>query len=251
MPVPKSLDAIVARVGDDKRPETKPAKDGHWALKLPFTVTSVRSNRAVKLPVGLRSQRAGMGAVGIEGLDSMVARVGDDKISKEVYTRGGRRRKPELPRAVAFRAEREGMSAVEIEHLDAMVARVGDDEPTIPLVDRNGRRGPELPRAVAFRAEHEQERAVGAEHLDAMVARVGDDERAVLKQGNALGRPELAGAVAGGIVADGRHGLGMGSIRHSGRQERRQCRHGNGGGRKRQGRPAGAGHADGGPTACL
>ena len=162
-----------------------------------------------------------MGAVGIEGLDSIVARVGDDKISNEVYTRGGRRRKPELPRAVAFRAEREGMGAVEIEHLDAMVARVGDGESTILLVDRNGRRRPELPRAVALRAEHEHERAVGAEHLDAMVARVGNDERAVLKQGNALGRPELAGAVAGGIVADGRHGLGMGSIRqrHGGRQK--------------------------------
>ena len=118
-----------------------------------------------------------------------------------------------------------------------MVARVGDDDLIIRLVDENARRGPELPRAVALRAELEQERAVGAEHLDSMVARVGDDECAVVIHGNVLRRPELAGAAAGGIVAGGRHGLGMGKIRRRGRQEQRQGGRGGGNGKQRGRRP--------------
>ena len=174
----KILDSVVARVGDPYIAIF--TQDAHGAFKLAGAVASrVRWRRARTGNGGAvapLAEREGMGAVGIECLYTMVARVGDGE--KILAALVGPRRRPELPVGGALRAEREGMGAVGMEHLDSMVARVGDDEHVV-IADGNTRRRPELPVGGALRADLEQERAVGGEHLDSMVARVGDDERVI------------------------------------------------------------------------
>ena len=142
-----------------------------------------------------------------------------------------------------------------MKHLDAVVAGVGDGDHQIMAVHVVGQgdalRRPELAVAAAGTrpADLEGKGAVWMKHLDAVVAGVGDIEGAVLMHGDALRRPELARAAACGVVAYGRHGLGMGGARQRrrGQQERRRRRNG-GAGKQRHGRTAARdeGHASDG-----
>ena len=193
-------------------------------------------------------------AVGPEALDAVVSGVGDQYIAVP-RVEGHARRRPELAVAAAGTrpADLEGKGAVWMKHLDAVVAGVGDGDHQIMAVHVVGQgdalRRPELAVAAAGTrpADLEGKGAVWMKHLDAVVAGVGDVEGAVLVHGDALRRPELAWAAAGGVVADGRHGLGMGGVRQRrrGQQERRRRRRSGGAGKQRHGRTAarGEGHA--------
>ena len=80
--VTKPPNLIVARVGDHEIPTIH--NDGHGAFKRAGAVALRDNRRRARTgnngAVAPLTEREGMGAVGIEGLDSMVARVGDDEV---------------------------------------------------------------------------------------------------------------------------------------------------------------------------
>ena len=222
----ESLDAVVARVGDEDNVEGAyhPHHYAPGAVELPVA-------RAVRTELGkVRTVRA-------KELHPVVASVGDQDAAmvRGMFKRMHVRRRRELAVARAAPPELEGERAVRVEHLDAVVAGVGDVyQVGVQLIQQcgqltpheNSRRRRELAVARAAPPELEGERAVRVEHLDAVVAGVGDVDGAVVRQDDGLRRRELP--VGGGLglrVAGGRRGCRERRQRsNGGKQQRRRDR---------------------------
>ena len=172
---------MVARVSDDDLVARPVKADGMGRRKLPIAGAA-------------RAEFEHGRAVRLQYLHAVVARVGDGK--QAVASDRHALRRCKLAGGGSPLPEHKGRRAVDMVNVDAMVARVGDGDQVALRRERDGRGACKLPDGGALRPEGADERAVWIEHLYAMVARVGDGDQAVGAYRGALGRHELAGAVA-------------------------------------------------------
>ena len=172
---------MVAGVGDNDLVARPVKADGMGRRKLPVAGAA-------------RAELEHGRAVGLQHLHAIVARVGDGKqaVARDCHAL----RRCKLAGGGALLPEHESRRAVDVENVDAMVARVGNGDQVALRRERDGRGACKLPDGGALRPEGAGECTVRIEHLYAMVAGVGNGDQAGGAYRGALGRHELAGAVA-------------------------------------------------------